>query len=81
MGWGGRKASLAAMRPGNGGQQKRQHSSLKLHEGVVVNSWTWSGMRHDLPEPVHGGLEGVVVHYEEIRILLLFCSGFCMRGN
>lgn len=29
MGSGGRKASLAAMRPGHGGQQKRQQSSLR----------------------------------------------------
>lgn len=31
VGSGGRNASLAAMRPGQGGQQKRQHSSLKLN--------------------------------------------------
>ena len=32
MGSGGRKASLAAIRLGHGGQQKRQQSSLKLEQ-------------------------------------------------
>lgn len=33
---GGRNASLAAMRPGHGGQQNRQHSSLKLNQFVQI---------------------------------------------
>lgn len=35
MGSGGRKASLAAMRLGQGGQQKRQHSSLTDRPFIV----------------------------------------------
>lgn len=31
---GGKNASFAAIRPGNGGQQNRQHSSLKLKKCV-----------------------------------------------
>lgn len=32
VGSGGKNANFAAIRPGQGGQQNKQHNSLKLHE-------------------------------------------------
>lgn len=41
VGSGGRKASLAAMRPGQGGQQNRQHSSLRERPFILHYAGGW----------------------------------------
>lgn len=41
VGSGGKNASLAAMRPGQGGQQNRQHSSLRERPFILHSAGEW----------------------------------------